>query len=88
MRILRTLASLVLITSTIACDERETTVTTPSVTPAVREEICYRCGGHKFEVSDETPTMVHEGTTYYFCAEMCKTDFAKDPARYLPKKEG
>ncbi len=25
----------------------------------------------------------HEGTTYFFCAPGCKTDFEADPAKYL-----
>jgi YHS domain-containing protein len=75
-----------LMTSNFACDQSET-ASTSSAKP-IHEEICYRCGGHKFEVDDTTPTLVHDGTMYYFCAEVCKTEFAKNPAKYLPKKEG
>jgi len=25
----------------------------------------------------------HEGTTYYFCAAICKTKFDQDPKRYV-----
>ena len=25
----------------------------------------------------------YEGKTYYFCSEMCKTNFEKDPAKYV-----
>ncbi len=25
----------------------------------------------------------HEGTTYYFCAEACKTQFDADPGKYV-----
>jgi len=28
-------------------------------------------------------TYDHKGTTYYFCAEGCKTEFAKEPEKYL-----
>jgi len=28
-------------------------------------------------------TYDHQGTTYYFCAEGCKTEFAKNPDKYL-----
>jgi Cu+-exporting ATPase len=28
----------------------------------------------------------HEGTTYYFCAPICKQKFERDPAMYVTKK--
>lgn len=31
------------------------------------------------------PSMTYEGVTYYFCGEMCRQEFAKDPARYAHK---
>ncbi|MGV1015426.1 MAG: heavy metal-binding domain-containing protein, partial [Methyloceanibacter sp.] len=31
------------------------------------------------------PTYVHEGRTYYFCSDGCRTKFAADPGRYLDK---
>ena len=39
------------------------------------------CG---MEVDPDTPlTTVHEGTTYYFCSEMCRTRFVESPASFL-----
>lgn len=39
------------------------------------------CG---MEVDPDTPlTTVHEGTTYYFCSEMCRTRFLESPASFL-----
>ena len=70
---------------TIGCDKPQTE---PVAKIAAREEICWRCGGHKFEVDDTTATFDYQGKTYYFCTEDCKIEFAKDPAHYLPKKEG
>ena len=33
---------------------------------------------------DKAPVKArHEGNTYYFCAEVCKKRFEKDPERYL-----
>jgi YHS domain-containing protein len=28
-------------------------------------------------------TSVHQGTTYYFCAQGCKVTFDKDPAKFI-----
>ena len=32
------------------------------------------------------PTYAHNGHTYYFCSEGCRTKFANDPERYLDKQ--
>jgi len=32
------------------------------------------------------PTFEHEGHTYYFCSEGCRTKFSKEPKRFLDKK--
>jgi Cu+-exporting ATPase len=29
------------------------------------------------------PSLVHDGRTFYFCKEGCKSTFAADPERYL-----
>ncbi len=31
------------------------------------------------------PSTIYQGVTYYFCGEMCRQEFVKDPARYVPK---
>jgi hypothetical protein len=36
-------------------------------------------------VRADTPRTVFHGTTYYFCSEQCRTDFEKDPQKYLPR---
>ena len=40
------------------------------------------CG---MEIDPETAagTSEHQGTTYYFCADGCKTDFDADPQKYI-----
>ena len=40
------------------------------------------CG---MEIDPETAAgkSEHQGTTYYFCADGCKTDFDADPAKYI-----
>jgi YHS domain-containing protein len=37
-------------------------------------------------VTENTPQSTHEGTTYYFCSQRCKTDFDKNPSKYLTKR--
>ena len=40
------------------------------------------CG---MEIDPETAAgkSEHQGTTYYFCSDGCKTDFDADPAKYI-----
>ncbi|HEY0007835.1 MAG TPA: SCO family protein [Tepidisphaeraceae bacterium] len=33
----------------------------------------------------ETPKAMHEGKTYYFCADVCRKRFEKDPVKFLAK---
>ena len=35
-----------------------------------RTALC--CCGHEFAVSDKSPTMPHDGTSFYMCGEACK----------------
>lgn len=43
------------------------------------------CGmGLKQEAAKEK--IEHEGMTYYFCSTSCKTQFEKNPDKYLKKK--
>jgi Cu+-exporting ATPase len=30
-------------------------------------------------------TSIYKGTTYYFCAKICKEKFDKDPEKFIPK---
>ncbi len=39
--------------------------------------------GMTVEKEKAPATARHEGNTYYFCAEVCKKRFEKDPGRYL-----
>lgn len=34
-----------------------------------------------------TETVVYKGKTYGFCSKHCKTEFAKNPEKYLKKKD-
>jgi len=36
-------------------------------------------------VTDSTYKAEYEGKTYYFCAEVCKEEFMKEPQKYLSK---
>jgi len=37
-------------------------------------------------VTENTPQSTYEGKTYYFCSRRCKTDFDKNPSKYLTKR--
>lgn len=38
--------------------------------------------GMQIEEADAVGSIEHEGTTYYFCSEDCKSEFEADPAAY------
>ena len=38
--------------------------------------------GMSIEESKAAASLVHQGRTYYFCSENCKTKFLQDPLRY------
>lgn len=38
--------------------------------------------GMQIEEADAVGSVEHEGTTYYFCSEDCKSEFEADPAAY------
>lgn len=44
----------------------------------------------KMEIESTTAadTYEFEGQMYYFCMTGCKTEFATNPGRYLPKRRG
>ncbi len=42
--------------------------------------------GEKFKKSEAKVSYEHEGKTYYFCCEMCKKKFVKNPEKFLKKK--
>ena len=45
--------------------------------------------GMTVDLAKGKPTFEHDGTTYHFCSEGCRTKFAADPGKYLaPKAEG
>jgi len=39
--------------------------------------------GMSIERESAVATLGHEGTTYYFCAQGCREEFAQEPTRYL-----
>src|SRR4030042_3418385 len=43
--------------------------------------------GMTVKKSEAKVTLDYKGTTYYFCSSGCKEAFAKDPEKYLQKKE-
>jgi Cu+-exporting ATPase len=42
--------------------------------------------GMTVDINAEKPSFEHEGHTYHFCSEGCRTKFANDPKRFLDKK--
>ena len=61
------------------------TDTAPAGAPATTaiDPVC----GMTVDLSKGKPTHEHDGTTYHFCSDGCRTKFAADPARYLAKDE-
>jgi Cu+-exporting ATPase len=39
--------------------------------------------GMRIRKREAVATLEHEGETYYFCSEMCKEEFIKDPMKYM-----
>ncbi len=37
-------------------------------------------------VMENTPQSTYQGETYCFCSQRCKTDFDKNPSKYLTKR--
>ena len=52
--------------------------------PAVlRDPVC----GMTVDPAKQKPTLEHDGHTYYFCSEGCRTRFSKAPDDYLTDKD-
>lgn len=45
----------------------------------VKDPVC----GMEVDPESAAAQSEHEGATYYFCAEACKTQFDADPGRYV-----
>jgi Cu+-exporting ATPase len=45
----------------------------------VKDLVC----GMDIEPASAAATSVHNGVTYYFCAESCKQEFDADPAKFV-----
>jgi YHS domain-containing protein len=43
--------------------------------------------GEEFVVSQNSPSVEHEGRTYYFCCPGCAKRFQADPAQYLDAQD-
>jgi YHS domain-containing protein len=37
----------------------------------------------RVRVDGKTPRSVHQGKTYYFCADACRVKFERDPGKYV-----
>lgn len=51
----------------------------------VHDPVC----GMDIDAEGAAARLEHDGTTYYFCCDGCRTTFEKDPSRYLsaPREE-
>jgi P-type Cu+ transporter len=45
----------------------------------VTDPVC----GMQIEPDDAAGTMIHQGTTYYFCSQACHSAFEADPSSYV-----
>ena len=50
------------------------------------ETVVCPVGGEKIKKSEAKISYEYKGKTYYFCCEMCKEKFMKNPEKYLEKK--
>lgn len=66
-------------------DQVRQTVTLPSSTPLPTQvdPVC----GMEISVSNDTPHTEHEGTSYHFCSDHCRTMFTKNPAKYTSRQD-
>lgn len=77
--------------STTTTTEETTTASSagseqPLVAPAdaqIGDRTTCPVSGEEFVVSESSPTVVHEGHTYYFCCPHCAERFQADPQQYL-----
>ena len=51
--------------------------------PAAPAEVLDPVCGMTISLEDAVGHVEHEGHTYYFCSEECRTDFQAHPERYL-----
>lgn len=49
----------------------------------VKDPVC----GMMIEPEKAAANYTYHGETYYFCAESCKAEFAKDPEKFIEKRE-
>ncbi len=66
-------------------DNHTTDTAGDAMAPASDRVIDPVCG-MTVDIHAGKPTYDHEGHTYYFCSEGCRTKFAKEPERFLDKK--
>lgn len=51
------------------------------------ETVICPVSGKELKKSEAKSTYEHEGMTYYFCCDMCKEEFIKDPEKYTQKRD-
>ncbi len=56
------------------------------VRPIAEDPVCLFKGDLacvSVRVDDQTPRAIHNGTTYYFCAEGCRREFVDHPEKFV-----
>ena len=64
------------------CEQKQST-SPPSTQVAALKANCVICVDHELDVDASTASTEYNGKTYYFCSDYCKTEFGKDPEKYL-----
>lgn len=48
----------------------------------VKDPVC----GMELDPEKAVTSCTYQGETYYFCAEICRDEFVKDPKKFLDKR--
>jgi YHS domain-containing protein len=75
--------------SVIGCASTRSQTLTQSGQQIAKDPVCEYfadMGCIDVEVTENTPQSTYEGEIYYFCSQRCKTDFDKNPSKYLTKR--
>jgi YHS domain-containing protein len=75
--------------SVIGCANTRSQTLTQSGQQIAKDPVCEYfadMGCIDVVVTENTPQSTYEGKIYYFCSQRCKTDFDKNPSKYLTKR--
>ena len=75
--------------SVIGCGSTRSQTLTQSGQQIAKDPVCEYfadMGCIDVVVTENTPQSTYEEKIYYFCSQRCKTDFDKNPSKYLTKR--